>query len=56
MGLGLPLTKALAELHGGSLKLKSELGVGATVTVTFPAVRTVVDDNPQEYVESAGIG
>ena len=38
-GLGLPLTKALAELHGGSLDLQSEVGVGTTVTVRFPAWR-----------------
>jgi len=38
-GLGLPLTKALAELHGGSLDLCSEVGVGTTVTVCFPAER-----------------
>jgi PAS domain S-box-containing protein len=36
-GLGLPLTKALVEMHGGSLDLQSELGVGTTVTVRFPA-------------------
>ena len=40
-GLGLPLTKALAELHGGSLDLQSEIGVGTTVTVRFPAERIV---------------
>ncbi len=38
-GLGLPLTKALVELHGGSLDLQSQLGVGTTVTVRFPAER-----------------
>jgi signal transduction histidine kinase len=38
-GLGLPLTKALAELHGGSLDLQSEIGIGTTVTVRFPAER-----------------
>ncbi|MFP6740038.1 MAG: ATP-binding protein [Alphaproteobacteria bacterium] len=38
-GLGLPLTKALTELHGGSLGLQSEVGVGTTVTVRFPAER-----------------
>ena len=38
-GLGLPLTKALAEQHGGSLDLQSEVGVGTTVTVSFPAAR-----------------
>lgn len=36
-GLGLPISKALMEQHGGSLDLQSELGVGTTVTVTFPA-------------------
>ena len=38
-GLGLPLTKSLVELHGGYLDLQSELGVGTTVTVRFPAKR-----------------
>ena len=38
-GLGLPLTKALVELHGGSLDLQSQPGVGTTVTVRFPAER-----------------
>ncbi len=40
-GLGLPLTKALVELHGGSLDLQSEVGVGTTATVRFPAARIV---------------
>ncbi len=40
-GLGLPLTKALVELHGGVLDLQSEVGVGTTVTVRFPAERIV---------------
>ncbi len=40
-GLGLPLTKTLVELHGGSLDLQSEVGVGTTVTVRFPAERIV---------------
>ena len=38
-GLGLPLTKALVELHGGSLDLQSQSNVGTTVTVHFPAER-----------------
>lgn len=40
-GLGLPLTKALVELHGGALNLHSEIGKGTTVTVTFPTERVV---------------
>ncbi len=40
-GLGLPLSKSLAELHGGSLDLQSRPGVGTTVTVCFPAERIV---------------
>jgi signal transduction histidine kinase len=40
-GLGLPLVKAIMELHGGSLELKSELGVGTQVTVIFPPERVL---------------
>jgi PAS domain S-box-containing protein len=38
-GLGLHLTKKLVELHGGTIKLDSELTVGTTVTVAFPPWR-----------------
>jgi signal transduction histidine kinase len=38
-GLGLPLTKSLAELHGGKLALASRLGEGTTVTVWLPLSR-----------------
>jgi signal transduction histidine kinase len=40
-GLGLPLSKKLVELHGGKLAIDSTLGVGTTVTLTFPADRVV---------------
>jgi signal transduction histidine kinase len=40
-GLGLPLSKSLIEMHGGSLDLQSQVGVGTTVTVRFPAERIV---------------
>jgi PAS domain S-box-containing protein len=40
-GLGLPLTKALAELHGGCFDLQSQVTVGTTVTVRFPAERII---------------
>ncbi|SON54863.1 Histidine protein kinase DivJ [Hartmannibacter diazotrophicus] len=35
-GLGLSVVKGLVALHGGSLKIDSELGMGTTVTVTLP--------------------
>ena len=40
-GLGLPLTKALIELHGGTLELESQVGVGTTITARFPADRVM---------------
>jgi PAS domain S-box-containing protein len=41
-GLGLTLTRRLAELHGGSLNLSSAVGQGTTVTVTLPAGRALL--------------
>ena len=38
-GLGLSIAKALAELHGGTLDVRSAVGVGTTVTITLPATR-----------------
>jgi PAS domain S-box-containing protein len=40
-GLGLPLTRALVELHGGAFDIESEVDVGTTVTVRFPPERIV---------------
>ena len=40
-GLGLPLTKALVELHAGCFDLQSEPGKGTTVTIRFPAERVI---------------
>ncbi len=51
-GLGLSLTKSLTELHGGSLDIQSEIGVGTTVTVQFPAERVVSGKTRQWTVES----
>jgi signal transduction histidine kinase/HAMP domain-containing protein len=36
-GLGLPLTKAFVELHGGVMQFESARGAGTRVTVSFPA-------------------
>ena len=40
-GLGLPLAKQLAELHGGTLAIESVVDVGTTVIVALPAQRIV---------------
>ncbi|HEY4135938.1 MAG TPA: PAS domain-containing sensor histidine kinase [Alphaproteobacteria bacterium] len=38
-GLGLPLSVALVELHGGKLELESAVGVGTKITVRLPKRR-----------------
>jgi signal transduction histidine kinase len=38
-GLGLPLVKAITELHDGRLQLESQEGVGTTVSVLLPLER-----------------
>jgi signal transduction histidine kinase len=40
-GLGLPLAKALTELHDGRLEIESSPGTGTTVTVNLPAERVL---------------
>ena len=38
-GLGLPITRSLAEMHGGSMTVESAVGEGTIITVRFPAAR-----------------
>jgi two-component system cell cycle sensor histidine kinase PleC len=38
-GLGLPLSRRLIELHGGTLHLESTVGIGTTAVVTLPPER-----------------
>jgi len=40
-GLGLPLTRGLMQVHGGTLELASTLGKGTTVKAIFPKERVV---------------
>ncbi|MBB4266997.1 sensor histidine kinase [Roseospira visakhapatnamensis] len=42
-GLGLPLSRVLMELHGGSLTMTSVKGSGTTVILTMPASRVIAD-------------
>jgi signal transduction histidine kinase len=44
-GLGLSISKALAELHGGQLSVDSALGRGTSVTIALPASRIVHQTN-----------
>ncbi len=56
-GLGLPLTKAMTELHGGTLFLESDTGMGTKVTITFPKDRVRPSENtsktPMDIAHSA---
>jgi PAS domain S-box-containing protein len=45
-GLGLPLTKHLAELHGATLKIESTVGTGTTVTIHFSSDSLVENLRP----------
>ncbi len=43
LGLGLPIARRIAELHGADLSLQSSPGNGTSVALRFPPERTVVD-------------
>lgn len=43
VGLGLPLAKSLAELHGARLHIDSRPGRGTTVSLSFPADRVLAE-------------
>ena len=47
-GLGLPLSKALVELHGGAFRLSSRPNDGTAVTIVFPAERVVRRDQTSD--------
>jgi two-component system sensor histidine kinase/response regulator len=56
-GLGLALTKQLVELHGGSIKVISNVGVGSIFTVRIPYQRsTVASPLPEAPADEPVVG
>jgi len=47
-GLGLPLSKAMIELHGGTLSIESALGKGTAVSFSLPFERCVLPAETRE--------
>lgn len=43
-GLGLPLAKAMVEMHDGYLDIESDIGKGTLVTITLPVERIIKDE------------
>ena len=47
-GLGLPIAKALVELHGGQIEVRSQKGVGTEVVIALPSRHAVAAVHPHE--------
>jgi signal transduction histidine kinase len=52
-GLGLPLAKRLAEMHGGRLEIESELGHGTVVRLYLPAERVLAPASAPAHAPAA---
>ena len=60
-GIGLYISKAIVESHGGTISVRSQDGHGSTFTVSIPIYSTVADklrasDNSNEELISEGRG
>jgi signal transduction histidine kinase len=53
-GLGLPLAKRLAELHGATFDIESELGAGTRVTIRFGPERLVAPGDERDGADAGG--
>jgi signal transduction histidine kinase len=55
-GLGLALSRGLAELHGGRIELESEHGKGTRVRLILPAARFLDASDASSRTSSAAAG
>jgi CheY-like chemotaxis protein len=55
-GLGLALVKELAELHNGSVRVTSEVGVGSTFTVSVPWLPEATPRDASHFSENLDAG
>jgi two-component system sensor histidine kinase ChiS len=51
-GLGLSVTRRLVELHGGTIKVESEVGKGSNFIFTLPIAKTQVRTEPVKSIGS----
>ena len=53
LGLGIPLARAMAALHGGDIDYESKLGKGTTARMTLPADRIMTSRPVASGIRSA---
>lgn len=53
-GLGLPIAKALVELHGGQIEVRSKKGAGTTVAITLPSRHDVSPVRDRDGAQQRG--
>ena len=52
-GLGLTLVRSMIEVHGGTFKLESEVGIGTTASLLFPPERVLKNARANKSQEAA---
>ena len=53
LGLGIPLARALARLHGGGIDYASELGKSTPPRMTLPADRVIASPHGTSNIRTA---